>query len=211
MIHMHGWGRISRRAASAGGLLGLAVVAVFMLAPVAAEGIPNTGVSAYVVATNRGPLPACASDLSNCESANTVWNFIHVVNSKPLTNENGATNRTTVPNTFVIESVDQEVFVNGEPHPEFANFEFTPPPNAVVPGYSGHWPATVTCGGGPPPCMAVTNPAVLPGENTVVLYAGWIHTENEPDGTHVFRYTVHGTLNGVPTDVVAFSKIAMTG
>jgi hypothetical protein len=57
----------------------------------------------------------------------------------------------------------------------------------------------------------VTDPAVLPGENTVALYVGWIHTENEPDGKHVFKYTVHGSLNGVPTDVVAVSsKISMT-
>jgi hypothetical protein len=46
----------------------------------------------------------------------------------------------------------------------------------------------------------VLNPAVLPGENTSIVYTGWIHGSTEPKGTYVFRYTIHGWLNGDPVD-----------
>jgi hypothetical protein len=34
---------------------------------------PGNGLSAYVVLTNRGPLPACPPDPGACTSANLVW------------------------------------------------------------------------------------------------------------------------------------------
>jgi hypothetical protein len=69
----------------------------------------------------------------------------------------------------------------------------------------------VTCPSDGTPCNVVLNPAVLPGENTTILYSGWIHGSTEPSGTYVFRYTIHGTLNGNPLDLTASSPpIRMT-
>jgi len=175
--------------------------------------LPSNNLYAQVVAATRGPLTACSG--SDCTSANTVWHFIHVVNVNALTNEEQGTNRATVPNAFVISSVDWRIFVNGREVQEFAS-TFTPPPNPSVPlSWSGRWPMTVTCQGQPgaffPPCNVVGSPAVLPGENTVVLYAGWAHGNTEPNGWYVFKYTIHGTLNGNPVDLTASSPpIKMT-
>jgi len=63
----------------------------------------------------------------------------------------------------------------------------------------------------PRPCDVVGNPAVLPGEDTAVLYYGWAHGSTEPNGTYVFKYTIHGTFNGTPTDLTTQSApIQMT-
>lgn len=167
----------------------------------------SRGLSAYVRATNRGPLPTCAADGSDCGPANTVWEYIHVVNNNPLLNQGGS--RTTVPNAFVINSIDEHVFVNGV---DYSDGHYTPPPNATpFNGVSHRWPATVECGSGPP-CTDVTNPAVLPGEDTAAFYSGWIHDTNDATGTFVFKYTIHGTLNGTPVDLTTSSPpIQMTG
>jgi hypothetical protein len=62
-----------------------------------------------------------------------------------------------------------------------------------------------------PPCTVVGSPAVLPGENTAVVYLGWIHATGEANGTYVFKFTIHGTLNGTPVDLRASSPpIVMT-
>jgi hypothetical protein len=42
-------------------------------------------------------------------------------------------------------------------------------------------------------------------ENSAVFYSGWLHADDEPDGTYVFRFTVHGMLNGTPVDLIANS------
>lgn len=176
--------------------------------------LPSSKLYAQVVAATKGPLTACSG--SDCTSASTVWHFIHVFNGNELTNEEGGTNRATVPNAFVVSSVDWKIFVNGVEVPEFAS-TFTPPPDVSVPlSWSGRWPMTVTCQGQPgaffPPCNVIRSAAVLPGENTVVLYAGWSHGNTEPDGWYVFKYTIHGTLNGAPVDLIASSPpIKMTG
>jgi hypothetical protein len=61
------------------------------------------------------------------------------------------------------------------------------------------------------PASVVTPPAILPGENAVILYDGWVHGDGEPNGLYVFRFTVHGTLNGTPLDLTASSPpIQMT-
>ena len=39
----------------------------------------------------------------------------------------------------------------------------------------------------------------------MVYYVGWIHADNEPNGRYVFKYTIHGTLNGSPVDLTASS------
>jgi len=72
----------------------------------------------------------------------------------------------------------------------------------------------VTCqpGAPPDPCNEIHSPAVIPGENTSILYAGWAHGADEPSGTYVFRFTIHGTLNGNPVDLTADSSpIQMSG
>ncbi|HUK95314.1 MAG TPA: hypothetical protein VLU96_09690 [Gaiellaceae bacterium] len=173
---------------------------------------PSSNLYAQVVPTARGPLTSCSE--APCSSATTVWHFIHVVNANPLTNEGGAS-RAIVPNSFVVDSVDWRVFVNGAEVPEFAT-TVTPPPDPSGPlSWSGRWPTTVTCQGQPgsffPPCNVVGSPTVLPGENTVVFYLGWIHGNTEPNGWYVFKYTIHGTLNGNPVDLTASSPpIRMT-
>ena len=191
------------------GLVTAVAAAALMLVPAAIESPDNDGLSAYVVPTNSGPLPPCSG--SDCTPANTVWHFIHVINANRLTNLENGTNRATVPNAFAVSSVDEQVFVDGVEHPEGA-VTWTPPPNASLRSYSGRWPSTVTCPGDGSPCNVVGSPAVVPGENTVALYTGWIHGDGEPNGTYVFRYTIHGTLNGAPVDLTASSpRIQMTG
>jgi hypothetical protein len=174
----------------------------------ARAGSPKTKLSAYVVATNKGPLPACSSDGSDCGPANTVWDYIHVVNANPLLNSSGS--RLTVPNAFDIDSIDEIITVDGR---QYVQGHLTPPPNITpsIPGWSARWPATVACDGGPP-CTDVQNPAVVPGEDTVAFFAGWIHDTTDPNGTFVFTYTIHGTLNGDPVDLTASApSIQMTG
>jgi ABC-type branched-subunit amino acid transport system substrate-binding protein len=163
----------------------------------------SNGLSAYVIATNKGPLPPCSADGSNCGPANTVWDYIHVVNRNPLLNQRGGS-RATVPNALVINSVDEQLSVNGVDYP-LGDATFTPPPN-VTPfrSASGRWPATVVCAPTTdPPCGDVQDPAVLPGENIVPVYTGWIHDTSDRNGTFVFTYTIHGTLNGNPVDLTA--------
>jgi hypothetical protein len=168
---------------------------------------PGDGLSAYVVLTNRGQLPPCSGP--DCTAANFTWQYVHILNSNPLLNQGGS--RATVPNAFVLDSVDLTILVDGT---VFSQGTLTPPPNVSGGlGTSGHWPATVTCGDppAPPPCTTVLNPAVLPGENTVGFYSGWFHGSTEPTGNYVFRFTFHGTLNGAPVDLTASSKaIQMT-
>jgi hypothetical protein len=172
----------------------------------------KVGLRAYVVASNSGPLPPCSG--SDCTAADVVQDLIHVVNASSLSNWNGFTTRATVTNAFAVSSVDESVSVNGVHVPAF-DTTFTPPPNPSILSWSGHWPSTVTCQGQPgsfqTPCNVVNGPAVLPGEDTVVLYAGWAHGTTEPDGTYVFEFTVHGTQNGTPLDLTANSRpIQMT-
>jgi hypothetical protein len=199
---------LARAATRAAGLVGIAASVALAFVPAAIESSANDRLDASVVATNDGPLPACSA--SGCTAANTVWYFVYVKNKNRLTNSLGGTDRDTVPNAFVISSVDQDLFIDG-----VATFSitFTPPPDAFFPSGSGHWPSTVRCSprGGPPPCSAVGSPAVVPGEKTAVLYAGWQHDVGEVNGKYVFRFTVHGTLNGTRVDVTASSRpISMT-
>ena len=170
---------------------------------------PGDGLSAYVVLTNRGPLPPCSGP--DCTAANLTWEYVHIINSNPVGNEVTGGRRVTAPNAFVLDSVDETVLVDGT---VFSQETLTPPPNVNRPGPSGRWPATVTCGSppAPPPCTTVLNPAILPGENTVGFYDGWFHGSTEPNGSYVFRFTIHGTLDGAPVDLTTDSKpIQMTG
>jgi hypothetical protein len=193
-------------------ILAAALTAAFLtFVPAAATESPfGNGLFAYVVASNRGPLPPCAT---NCTAANFVWDFVHVINANRLTNVVGFTDRTTWPNSFVVTSVDSTTFVNGASQ---GTFTITPPPNASPLSWSGHWPSTVDCEGQPgafhTPCDVVLNPAVLPGENVAAVYTGFVHSVGELNGTYVFKYTIHGTLNGMPVNLSASSApIQMTG
>ena len=177
--------------------------------PSARAGSLTKGLSAYVAATNTGPLPACSQDGSDCTAANQVFQYVHVVNRNPLVNQNG--NRLTVKNAFDIDSIDESISVGGQP---YSDVQWTPPPN-ITPsnllGYSARWPATVACDGSPP-CTDVRNPAVVPGEDTAAFITGWIHGSAEPNGIYVFTFTIHGTLNGNAVDLTASSTpIRMTG
>jgi hypothetical protein len=189
-------------------LLASAAAAAALAVPAAGRNAIETTAElhAYVVASNPGPLPPCSG--SDCAAANVVQHLIHVVNGSSLVNWNGFTTRATVRNALTVSSVDERVFVNGVHEPAF-DTTFTTPPNPSILSWSGHWPSTVTCEGQPgsfqTPCDVVGSPAVLPGENAVVLYAGWAHGTTEPNGTYVFKFTVHGTRNGTPLDVAATS------
>lgn len=190
-------------------LAGLVAAIALVSVPAAGTSGIGNGLFAFVRATNGGPLPACPPD---CTFASRVDHFVYVANLNRPTGEVGRmANRTTLPDAFVVQGVEQRIFINGVEY--VAPFVFTPPPNPSYRPWSGHWPATVNC---PPPpsgdpCNLVTSPAVVPGEVTSVLYAGWVHGDEEPDGRYVFKYTVRGTLEGMPVELRASSQpIKMT-
>jgi hypothetical protein len=196
--------------------IGLALVAVaataLVVVPAAIESPTANGLYAYVVAGSRGPIPACSGDGSNCGPANQIWHYVYVVNTNRLPSSAGGTTRETLPNAFSVSNIGEEIFIDGIHHPEF-DFTFTPAPSPSIRSWTGRWPMTVTCQAGAPPdpCNEVDNPAVLPGEDAIILYPGWSHGDTEPNGTYVFRYTIHGTLNGAPVDLTATSPpIVMT-
>lgn len=190
-------------------LSGALAAGALILTPTSSEGSTrdHNRLFAYVVPTTRGPLHAC-SDPDNCTPATVVREFIYVVNGNQLTNEQGGT-RETLPNAYVVSSVDEAIFVDGVHTFDEA---FTPPPNAIYRSRSGNWPSTVTCPPGPnDPCNVVNSPAIDPGEDTIIVRNAWAHGVEEPNGTYVFRFTVHGTLNGTPVDLTASSPpILMT-
>jgi hypothetical protein len=150
------------------------------------------GLFLSVVPTTRGPLHV----------GDIVRHFLYVANTHRLSEFTGASTRATLPNAYVVNTVDETIFVDGVQ--VFTSTE-TPPPNADPLSWSGHWPSTVTCPEGTDPCNVVGSPAVVPLENTAVLYTGWAHGADEPDGTYTFRYTVQGTLNGTPVNLTADS------
>lgn len=196
----------TRRFALVAGLV--AAIALLSVPAAGTSGLSN-GLYAFVRADGPGPLPACSG--SDCTNANTVWHFVYVANANRLMEVNlGPRTRATLQNAFVVNSVDSTTIIDGveQPGPPFT---VTPPPNAFFRTYAGHWPATVSCPPGSDPCNIVGNPAVIPGEITSVVFTGWTHGVGEPNGTHVFKYVVHGTLNGTPVDLTAYSRpIEMT-
>jgi hypothetical protein len=194
------------RLAFGAALLAAAVAAMLAVLPAAAKDT-GTRLDAKIAATNPGPLPPCSG--SDCTPTNTVRYFIRIENGNALTNLGGFT-RADIPNSFVVSSIDQAVFVDGVQDHDF-DFTYTPPPNPSYQPYSGHWLVTATCPPEGPPCNVVGSPAVLPGEEAAVFYTGWAHGNTEPNGTYVFMFTIHGTLNGTPVDLRASSPpIVMT-
>jgi hypothetical protein len=186
-----------------------AVASALVFVPAAIESTSGNGLFAYVRAGTRGPLSACESNAANC----TVWDYIYVSNLNQVSNAAGGTTRGTLPNSYVVNSVSMTAFVDGAPYTAF-DATFTPPPSPFVRGWAGHWPMTVKCqpSAPPDPCNEIHDPAVIPGENTSILYTGWAHSAAEPSGTYVFKFTIHGTFNGNPVDLTAYSApIEMTG
>ena len=189
-------------------LLAATVAAVLVVLPAAAT-TSGSRLDAKLLVTNPGPLPACSEDGSDCTAMNIVRYFIRIENGNSLANL-GALTRANVRNAFIISSIDQAVFVDGVQDHDF-DFTYTPPPYTSYHPYSGHWLVTTSCPGEGPPCTVVGSPAVLPGEEASVFYVGWAHGNAEPNGTYVFKFTVHGTLNGTPVNLTASSPpIVMT-
>jgi hypothetical protein len=176
-------------------------------------GSKDTQLDAKVLVTNAGPLPACSEDGNNCTDTNTVRQFIRIENGNALINHGpqGGAARADVPNAFVVNSIDEAIFVDGVQDHDF-DFTYTPPPSPSLRAYSGHWVVSVTCPPDGPPCTNVnSNPAVLPGEETSVFWTGWAHGDAESNGTYIFKFTIHGTLNGNAVDLTASTPpIVMT-
>jgi hypothetical protein len=196
----------TRRFALVAGLV--AAIALLSVPAAGTSGLSN-GLYAFVRADGPGPLPACSG--SDGTNANTVWHFVYVANANRLMEVNlGPRTRATLQNAFVVNSVDSTAIIDGveQPGPPFT---VTPPPNAFFRTYAGHWPSTVSCPASADPCNVVGSPAVIPGEVTSVVFTGWTHAVGEQNGTHVFKYVVHGTLNGAHVDLIAYSRpIEMT-
>jgi hypothetical protein len=184
-----------------------AITAAVVVFPALATG-PGNRLDAKVVATNPGPLPACSD---NCTNANLTRLFIYVENGNVLVNANASgPHRANLLNAFAVSSIDQAIIIDGVQDHDF-DFTFTPPPNPSFQPNSGHWPVSASCPPEGPPCTILGNPAILPKEETVLYYTGWIHGVGEPNGTYVFKYTIHGTLNGAPVDLhVSSPPIVMT-
>jgi hypothetical protein len=74
---------------------------------------PGDGLSAYVVFSNRGPIPPC--DPNSCsDAANFTWIYAHIVNTNPIVNSTTAGSpRSGATNAFVLESVDETILING--------------------------------------------------------------------------------------------------
>lgn len=198
----------SRRLLLAVALIGATAAAVTLpFAASSGNGIPDR-LTAYVAVSNRGPLSACHT-FPDCSPETITRFFVYVANGSQLRNERGGT-RETMPNAYVVSSVDQAVFVDAVHM--FDDFTWTPPPNANLRSASGSWPSTVKCPPSPSdPCNLVGSPAVDPRENTAILHFAWIHVVGEPNGTHVLRFRIHGTLNGAAVDLTAYSPpIKMT-
>jgi hypothetical protein len=172
---------------------------------------PVNGLSAYVVPSNRQPLPACSQpDFSDCTARNSVQWYIHVANTNQVLNIRSLTlssphgTRPELPNAFVVNSVDERFVVSGV---QIGQDTLVPPPNLTRRFFSaGRFISTVTCGDPITlPCNTVISPAVLPGEDVAVFVEGWFHTTDpsDPNGLLVATFTVHGTLNGTPVDLTA--------
>lgn len=103
------------RRATAVGLLAAAVVAALIVVPGSPESPTPNGLFAFVVTTNRGPLPACSESAVDCTRANLVRDLIYVANLNRIQNADVFRTRATMTNAYVISSIDQAMYVNGAP------------------------------------------------------------------------------------------------
>jgi hypothetical protein len=200
------------------------IVAAVVFAAAASTGSAgDNGLKLNVVATTKGPLRPCPPPFTTCDPNSTVRYFLYVENKRPLLNPPSTgtvRGRPGIKGAFVMSSVDTTILVNGAAYSGWQGL--TPPPNISSDGpgrgWAADWPSTATCPGTPPwfndsadPCTVVIAPAILPGEKTVAFFMGWAHGTGEPNGTYVFRFTLHGTIDGQPVDLTADSaSIVMT-
>lgn len=164
-------------------------------------------ISISIAVTNHGPLSACSA--APCAPNTLTVFYIFLTNTNPPSQSVGR--RDLIPNAYVVSSVDVLWTVNGSIP---GTFTIVPPPSSggTIPFFGfGRWPVEVvpgTCSGD---SCSIGSPAVLPGENIAIFYMGWVHGSDEPNGRYVFTFTVHGTVNGSPLDVVGRSStIVMT-
>ena len=168
-----------------GVLIALIAAITLTLAPGALNSSTPNGLSAYVVANARGPVP----------TGSVVRHFVHVINSNDFgTGPLGV--RQTIANAFVIDSVDLTTFLNGAQVGD--PYTVSAPPTSS--DFTGRWPTTVT---GPAGSYVVGKPAIIPGENTVAVYFG--QPLELGSGKYVFVYTLHGTINGEAVELTATS------
>jgi hypothetical protein len=189
----------ARRYARLTAFTALVAAVALVLIPIASESNGGDGLQAFVDASTRGPLT----------TGGVVWEFVYVSNGNRLTSaiDGQFRARDTLHNAFVVKSVESHIFVDGA---EFVGDTYYPPPNEYPRTWAGHWPSTLKCPD-TGACNVIGSPAVVPGEKAAVLFAGWGHGPGEPNGKYIFKYTVHGTLNGIPVDVTAQSQpISMT-
>lgn len=168
-----------------GVVVALVVAVALTLVPAAFNSSTPNGLSAYVVANARGPVPV----------GSVVRHFVHVINS----NDFGAGPlgvRQTIANAFVIDSVDLTTFFNGAQVGD--PYAVAAPPTSS--DFTGRWPTTVT---GPAGSYVVGKPAIVPGENTVAVYFGQLLELGS--GKYVFVYTFHGKVNGEAVELTATS------
>jgi hypothetical protein len=206
--------RFTARFMLTAGLVGIGMIVPALVFAVAARtGTAGSGniLKMSVVPTTKGPLTSCSAD--PCGPETTLRAFLYVENKNPLPpnwDRDTQYTRATLPGAFVMSSVDVTIFVNGQVY--FATTNYPPPGALNSRRNAGHWPSTVTCPDSPSdPCNVVGSPAILPGEKTVALWERWTHASGEPNGAYVFRFTIHGTLDGAPVDLTADSpSILMT-
>ena len=140
------------------------VLALALAVGAAASGSGTGGnrLFAYVVPASAGPLHVGES----------VYNYIYVANWNRPTNMGRS--RMTLPNAFVVDNINQKVFVDGA---EISRRDVhAATERHTLATWAGRWVSTVTCDPGtPPPCTVVGKPAVIPGENTAVANPGWVH------------------------------------
>ena len=180
-----------RRVLASGVLVALVTAVALTLVPAALNSSTPNGLSAYVVANNRGPLPA----------GGVVRHFVHVINSN---DEGSGGTRQSMAGALVIDSVDLTTFLNGVQVGD--PFTVEAPPTSS--DFTGRWPTTVT--GNVNAGFQVGKPAIIPGENTVAVFFG--QPLDLGSGKYVFNYTLHGTLDGNPVDLSATSpQVTATG
>lgn len=174
------------------GLLVLVAAVALTVAPTALNSSTPNGLSAYVVANARGPVPA----------GSVARHFVHVINSNDF-GPGPLGTRQTIANAFVLDSVDLTTFFNGVQIGD--RFTVAAPPDST--DFTGRWPTTVT---GPAGSYVVGKPAIIPGENTVAFYVG--QPLELGSGKYVFEYTLQGTINGEAVELSAASpQIIATG
>ena len=106
-------------------LAGLVLALALAIGATASGGSTGNRLFAYVVPANQGPLHV----------GDTVFDYIYVANWNRPTNLGRS--RMTLPNAFVIDNIQQRIFVDGV---EISNGTLMPPPNVTpFPTWAGRW------------------------------------------------------------------------